>query len=56
MEQLKDLNYGGMVGLTVSGVLPLTGLCVAFILAGAAWVAAFAVLVPALLRRAEVAR
>jgi hypothetical protein len=45
-----------MVGLTVSGVLPLTGRGVAFMLAGAAWVATFAVLVLVLLRRAEGAR
>jgi hypothetical protein len=45
-----------MVGLTVSGVLPLTGLGIAFMLAGAAWVATFAVLVLVLLRRAEGAR
>ncbi|TMR90938.1 hypothetical protein EJK15_52710 [Nonomuraea basaltis] len=42
-----------MVGLAASGVLPLTGLGIAFMLAGAAWVATFAILVLVLLRRAE---
>ncbi|GGS86749.1 hypothetical protein GCM10010156_51620 [Planobispora rosea] len=42
-----------MVGLTLGGLLPLTGLGVAFMLAGAAWVTTFAVLVLVLLRRAE---
>ncbi|MFI7445412.1 hypothetical protein [Nonomuraea indica] len=45
-----------MVGLTVSGILPLTGLGVAFMLAGAVWVASFAVLVLVLLRRTESVR
>ncbi|TYB64823.1 hypothetical protein FXF51_20440 [Nonomuraea sp. PA05] len=41
-----------MTVLALGGILPLTGLGVAFMLAGAVWVVAFAVLVTVLLRRA----
>jgi hypothetical protein len=68
IEQLKYLNYRGVVsqqralrvslrvdgvGTAIFGVLVLAGPGIAFMLAGAAWVATFAILVGVLLRQAE---